>query len=478
MNIHNLITLKNSLFILLQIIYKISSITSFDYPYSITLSNDNIFLIQKTGINIYDISLNKFNQTYEFKEEDEISEENFSKISIKYNKEYILSIINDKIFIFNNEGKLLYKSEEKINGNLIIYSYSLTFINEANKTCDFIIGYFGVQSYLNLSKYRYDEEKNNITFLNNFKTNAYNYKIYEVYTSYKKLFQFYKNQTLLSCEYMYSRYYSNYRNFLVCFFNYEVNVGIVIFDIFNNNEIMVFTELNKDYIYISSENIDNSKIITSIKSELNNDRNLAIVWWDLKDNYQTRYFIFDLEYVILRSNINFKSGRDSLYSWKMPNTCITKEYESRNNLFPYKDQFAFSCIIGEENIQILLYNKTNLMNDSFIINVSCENNNELSKLYFNDNKNYLLYPCLKNCSDKQFQNDIDCLNKREKGENKKKNTIMIIIIIAIMIIILLIIFIIILRKYFSNNNKSERIWKKEKEDEKIMKDILSDLMQQ
>ena len=117
---------------------------------------------------------------------------------------------------------------------------------------------------------------------------------------------------------------------------------------------------------------------------------MAIVWWDLKDNYQTRYFIFDLEYVISRSNTNCKSGRDSLYSWKMPNTCINKEYESRINIFPDKDQIAFSCRIGDENIQILLYNKTNLMNDSFIINVSCESNNELSKLYFNDNKNNLM----------------------------------------------------------------------------------------
>ena len=78
-------------------------------------------------------------------------------------------------------------------------------------------------------------------------------------------------------------------------------------------------------------------------------------------------------------------------------------------LFPYKNQIAFSCTMEDENIQIILYNKTNLMNDSYIINFSCENNNELSKLYFNDNKNYLIYSRLKNCSDKKFENDTDCL---------------------------------------------------------------------
>ena len=159
MNIHKVIKFKISLIILFQFFYKINSAASFDYPYSITLANDNILLIQKTGIDIYDKSLNKLNQIIEFSGEEEITEEKFSKIAIKYNKEYILSIINDKIFIFNNEGKLLYKSEEKINGNQIIYSYSLTFLHTTNDTCIYVIGYFGENSYLNLYLYKYDNEK-------------------------------------------------------------------------------------------------------------------------------------------------------------------------------------------------------------------------------------------------------------------------------------------------------------------------------
>jgi len=73
--------------LLLQIFYKISSTTSFDYPYLITLANDNIFLIQKTGIDIYDKYLNKLRQIFEFLYEEEITEEYFSKIAIKYNKD-------------------------------------------------------------------------------------------------------------------------------------------------------------------------------------------------------------------------------------------------------------------------------------------------------------------------------------------------------------------------------------------------------
>ena len=190
-----------SLIIILQIFDQIGSISPFEYPYSISLDNDNIFLIQKTGIDIYDKSLNKLNQIVEFSGKEEISEEKFAKIVIKYNNEYILSIINDIFFIFNNEGKLLYKSEEKINDKQIIYSYSLTFINVTNNYCDYILGYFDKECYLNLYLYRYDIENNNITELSKQRHNYYYYdkmwRSYRNYTNYHKL---------LSCEYMHRIY--------------------------------------------------------------------------------------------------------------------------------------------------------------------------------------------------------------------------------------------------------------------------------
>ena len=169
MTIHKVTKFKISLIILLQIFYKISSGKSFDYPYSITLANDNIFLIQKTGIDIYNKSLNMIDHIIKFSKEEEITEENFSKIVVKNNKEYILSIINDKFLIFNNEGKLLYNSTEKINNNQMIYSYSLTLIYTSNDACYYIIGYFNENSYLNLYLYRYDNKKNKISLLSEYK---------------------------------------------------------------------------------------------------------------------------------------------------------------------------------------------------------------------------------------------------------------------------------------------------------------------
>ena len=151
----------------------------------------------------------------------------------------------------------------------------------------------------------------------------------------------------------------------------------------------------------------NNKNITSIKSELNKNESLAIVWWTFKGDNQTRYFIYDLSYMIYIYHYHtVYKILEHLYSCMMPNTCIKREYEKSINVFPYKDQIAFSCAIEDEKIQIFLYNKTNLMNESYIKNASCENNNELSKLYYNDNKNYLIYPCFKNCSEKKYANEL------------------------------------------------------------------------
>jgi len=250
MNIHKIIKFKISLIILLQIFYKINSETYFDYPHSIILTNENIFLIQKTGIDIYDKYFNKLNQIIEFSGEEEISEENFAKIAIKYNEKYILSIINDKLFIFNNEGNLLYK--EKINGNQKIYSYSLTFIYSTNDACYYVIGYFDENSYLNLYVYGYDKKKN-YTLLFDSYNNQFNYK-----------------PKLLSCEY--SRYIS-IRNFLVCFFNLDPAIGIMVYNIINDECIFAFDDFienHDDYkisinqylknnLFILTEDIDNSK---------------------------------------------------------------------------------------------------------------------------------------------------------------------------------------------------------------------------
>ena len=90
------------------------SIPYFYYPTSITLNNKKIFVIHKTGITICDSSFkNIIKNVYDFiTESEQIStEDRLSKISIKkFDNGYIVSIIIDRIYIFDPEGNYLERS--------------------------------------------------------------------------------------------------------------------------------------------------------------------------------------------------------------------------------------------------------------------------------------------------------------------------------------------------------------------------------
>jgi len=53
------------IFIFFHTFHALNSI-SFDYPYFLTLSNNNIFIIHYGGIDIYDSSFNKIEQIIQF----------------------------------------------------------------------------------------------------------------------------------------------------------------------------------------------------------------------------------------------------------------------------------------------------------------------------------------------------------------------------------------------------------------------------
>jgi len=114
--------------------------------------------------------------------------------------------------------------------------------------------------------------------------------------------------------------------------------------------------------YLTEAKIKNKKTITWIKSEINNDRTLSLVWWNTTDDNQTNYIIYNFsDYTINKISLN------------KPETCINKEYGTKINIFKTKKQISFSCIVKDENIRILFYNKPDLTstNNFFSINASC-----------------------------------------------------------------------------------------------------------
>jgi len=93
---------------------------------------------------------------------------------------------------------------------------------------------------------------------------------------------------------------------------------------YNNDEyykIIVYSHLSVNLLFIQTQEIDKNKNIASIKSELNNDRKKAIIWWNLEGDNQTRYCNYSLYYLT------------NLYSSKMPNACINSKNEPRITLF-------------------------------------------------------------------------------------------------------------------------------------------------
>ena len=178
-----------------------------------------------------------------------------------------------------------------------------------------------------------------------------------------------------------------------------------------------------------------------------------------------------------------------------PETCMSKEYGTKINEFKTKNQISFSCIVKDENIKILFYNKNDLTltNNSFSINALCEYRSSLSRVYFNDDKNYYIYSCFNNNSnqsysdenhkDENYGNNNKNINnssniKEVEEKIEKNNTILILIIIIVALIIIIILLMIIIIKYKTLFKKKafEANWKKGKEDEKLTKEIMTDLL--
>ena len=461
---NSILFFKEKLFIIFLFFYIIHIVnsTSFDYPYYLTLSNDNIFLIHYKGIDIYDSSFNKINEIIQFSGDEEMTEESFAKIELKYDNEYILSIIKDKIYIFNNEGKFLYKSEDKINNNQTIKNYALTSIGLYNDTYKYTIGYFDNNKYLNLHLYSYNITENNNSLLNIIHENRY-YFTYTGYGTYSEYRYYTKENKELSCEYM-SQYNSDskqYNNYLTCFFFKDGYIGTTNYYIYNNK---LSYNSNLFCVYSSSD-YTHERRGTFIKSDINYDRTLAFIWFYFADYNKTYYTTYNI-------------SSNTIETQRLINNCSNENYKTKiNKIYKNKD-IAFSNEINDKKIKVFLYNNVENIGykrSSFEINPSCENINGPAILYYNNNKNYYIYYCIKNCTDEFYKNDSYCLNLERKQRTKKN---IIYIIISIIVIILLAISIFFLIKHFrkSKEEKFEKKWKESKKDEKIMNDFLTELI--
>ena len=131
--------------ILLLILFNFSfSQLLFNYPYAFRLINKNIFTIHQTGITICNENFTEIvSEVQTFSGSEQIStDEALSKIAYLYEDGYIICLINDKTYIFDDQGYLKFKSYEVITDSNVEY-YSLVYTGkiEENNFLSFVIGF-------------------------------------------------------------------------------------------------------------------------------------------------------------------------------------------------------------------------------------------------------------------------------------------------------------------------------------------------
>ena len=247
------------------------SFLSFKYPQAITIKEEKILVIHQDGVTICDPTLEKeIKKEIIFEEEEKINTEAaLSKVTILYEKQfddkYIISLINDYIYIFNDDGNFTYKSENNIHyNNTNVYGeyYTLVGVGSSGHYYYYVIGFIYNQK-IYLYAYKYN-------FVNNINTKydqilGFNHRI-NSYSSY------YIMNKALSCEYV-EHYNLGY--VLLCVFlinNPQVNNHIISFEY-----IKVYTTYmefaSTQYIKIFNFYYN----ISCFKTILNSDRNKLLI---------------------------------------------------------------------------------------------------------------------------------------------------------------------------------------------------------
>jgi len=373
--------LKNLSFLLILSIIINPSISSilFSYPYCLSLSNGNILVIHKSGIDICDHSLSRIIENISvFEGEEEINNDKaLSKVTAETKDGYIFCIINDKIYIFNNIGKLLYQDNYKIlgMGEKAEY-YTLVLTKKANYCYYYMIGYIHNKLlYFLYYKFNfYTWENTLVSTRRGKKHEKYNYNGFV--GSYNI------ENNLLSCQYMIDS--RNY-NVIVCFFLIYSSSYILVFDYFeiNNSDIIVMhSKFYADHFIYSN--------ISCIKSTLMPGRTRALVGL-YKSTGDAKYIIYDI------MEIDYKTPKENSL-----NQYCRKEYHGlKINYYKEKNIYSYSCIDDNGKIFASFLNENLEIYNSTIKYDDCEEIHGYSILYSSfDEKFYVVSDV--NCQGKNY----------------------------------------------------------------------------
>ena len=373
-------------------IFCTTSKIKFKYPTSITLQNQNIFVVEEKGIHICDPDFTKIIKSVKiFDVEDQISSlEKLSVVNLFRRNTYIISLINYKIYFFDIDGNLLYNSTRLVNDLSPSY-LSLTPIGIDSNCIYFILSYFDSNIKLRILYYEYSTINRKISSISNITEDNFKERVCKFFScSYdQSTYYNFKNQGL-SCVYLKDYYYNEYY-YLVCFFifqgtNFEY-LGELILNV-KTDSLEKSTRYEHEYIEFNN----NTK--TQIKSNRNSNSDLSLFCLETIYNNSICYkFRLYNNYINFSSNITLQTQcRMGLYA-----TQITYLYETK--------EIIFSCLLTNEigGISVSIFDTSlNTKNYTYIKFLGCPNIYGHSVIYSSNTSDYYII------------SDIDCPGNYKK----------------------------------------------------------------
>ena len=346
------------------------SLLDFNYPSAISLPNKNIFIVKKNGIFVYDRQLENITYSYLFEDESDIinDSDKLSKVVIKLKANYIICLINRKIYFFDQEGKkLLLKTGIIINDADYYYPALIPLEHLITQN-----NYYYIIAYLFSSSNSY-KLKLIFNYINtnspsNFNINAITLDkmkdkpILGISSTYD-----FHNMGL-SCEYMQceNKDDDDY-NYLVCFYIIKDDDKLCLsnsyFKISSNS-----LEMKNDFKAAFLKDISNVVQIHSVPKEDRRNSFICLLYSNgnlkcYKFHYVQNNWVDDVEF-LEEINTNFN--------------CKNVAYGLKLDHLTDSEKISLSCINSESYIQVQILNKEFKPLNSFTQFIQC---GEINSIY-------------------------------------------------------------------------------------------------
>ena len=328
----NLFYVFDFLLVLFSFIKICKLIPQLKNPRAINLSNNKILVIHQDGIDIYDSYFNSLIQNINnFSEGEKIDQTKATTIRIaRFSEEddgYIISIINDQIYIFDSEGNKMYLNE--IISQTQNY-YEILPIKKENNTLNYMVSYLNNSNYFHFYFYEYDiSNKTNILLPSNDKFNTFKFKYDNQESDY--------DLRDLSCQLM-TKEVKNY--IIVCFIAIKTPKRYITQFFIDPNNHQINSNESQYVNYSSSD-----QAVKYLKSFTNLNKKKSLICFYLHgiSGFCTIYSI---------KNNSFTDLKDFHL------TCIG-EYRSINLFYMNeKKQYLFACINTNDNLTMIILDET------------------------------------------------------------------------------------------------------------------------